>query len=154
VLILVLKKGDDDGPFGPKASKFGTTSPSGGTGSISRLTGKAALLSWCMHMTEGYPGVNVENFTSSFKDGLALCAILHRFYPSLIDFDSLDPKDIKGNVETAFRVMEKKDIEVLMDVEDFLDEYDPEPFSMMTFLSQMYKKLQSEPEGNGYNDKR
>jgi len=140
----------DNAGFGPKASKFGPSGGGGGSGALSRLTGKAALLSWCMQMAEGYPGVEVENFTSSFRDGLAICAILHRFYPNEIDFKKLKSENIKENVETAFELMRKKNIEVLMDVEDFLDGYDPEPFSMMTFLSQLFKNLHDQPEGPGY----
>lgn len=48
------------------------------------LTGKKALLVWCQRAVEGYRQVRIENFSSSWRDGLAFCAILHRYYPALM----------------------------------------------------------------------
>lgn len=52
--------------------------------------------------------VHIEDMNKSFKDGLALCAIIHRYRPDLIDFHSLDPSDISGNNQLAFDVLEKE----------------------------------------------
>ncbi|KAB0407475.1 hypothetical protein E2I00_007647, partial [Balaenoptera physalus] len=56
-----------------------------------------SLLEWCQEVTAGYRGVRITNFTTSWRNGLAFCAILHRFYPDKIDFASLDPLNIKQN---------------------------------------------------------
>ena len=51
---------------------------------------------WCQRASQGYPGVDVCNMSSAWRDGLAFCAIIHRYRPDLIDFSKLDKKNIKG----------------------------------------------------------
>nr|XP_033792639.1 EH domain-binding protein 1 isoform X8 [Geotrypetes seraphini] len=56
-----------------------------------------SLLVWCKEVTKNYRGVKITNFTTSWRNGLAFCAILHHFRPDLIDFKFLNPQDIKEN---------------------------------------------------------
>lgn len=61
------------------------------------VSSSQSLLEWCQAVTAGYRGVRITNFTTSWRNGLAFCAILHRFYPDKIDYASLDPLNIKQN---------------------------------------------------------
>lgn len=42
------------------------------------------LLNWCQRQTHGYQGVDVTNLASSWRNGLALCALIHRQKPELM----------------------------------------------------------------------
>merc|ERR1712000_22521 len=97
-----------------------------------------ALLQWCKQCTEGYKGVSVTNFHYSWADGLAFCALIHAHRPELIPFDSLESKNKEKNIELAFSTATKLGIPQLLDVEDMLIVSKPEPFSIMTYLSQFY----------------
>ncbi|KAH8030988.1 hypothetical protein HPB51_012456 [Rhipicephalus microplus] len=59
------------------------------------------LLTWSQRMTEGYEGVRVTNLTTSWRNGMAFCALIHSYRPELIDMDSLSPHDISGNCKKA-----------------------------------------------------
>nr|KAF6462492.1 microtubule associated monooxygenase, calponin and LIM domain containing 1 [Molossus molossus] len=52
---------------------------------------KEELLRWCQEQTAGYPGVHVTNLSSSWADGLALCALVNRMRPGL-----LEPSELQG----------------------------------------------------------
>jgi hypothetical protein len=66
------------------------------------VKGSDALLLWCKRNTEGYQQVNVTDFTTSWMDGLAFCALIHKHKPQLIAFPILKKKDKDKNLELAF----------------------------------------------------
>ena len=59
------------------------------------VTGAAGLEVWCRRVTGGYAGVNIANMTESWRDGLAFCAIIHRFRPQLLQYNNLKAGQVK-----------------------------------------------------------
>ncbi len=67
---------------------------------------KETILNWCIEKTQGYENVQVSNFSSSWNNGMAFCALVHHFCPDAFDFKVLNPKNRKANFELAFKVAE------------------------------------------------
>uniref|UniRef100_A0A3Q3CVF8 F-actin monooxygenase n=1 Tax=Haplochromis burtoni TaxID=8153 RepID=A0A3Q3CVF8_HAPBU len=99
------------------------------------------LLNWCQRQTEGYRNVNVTDLTMSWKSGLALCALIHRYRPDLIDFDSLDERDQEKNNQLAFDVAEREfGISPCMTGKEMSSVVEPDKLSMVMYLSHFYSK--------------
>uniref|UniRef100_A0A8C4UUS4 F-actin monooxygenase n=1 Tax=Falco tinnunculus TaxID=100819 RepID=A0A8C4UUS4_FALTI len=98
------------------------------------------LLNWCQRQTDGYAGVNVTDLTMSWKSGLALCAIIHRYRPDLIDFDSLDEHNVEKNNQLAFDIAEKEfGISPIMTGKEMASVGEPDKLSMVMYLTQFYE---------------
>lgn len=65
-----------------------------------------ALLKWCQNKTVGYRNIDITNFSSSWNDGLAFCAILHSYLKEKIPYDTLGPHDKRRNFTIAFQAAE------------------------------------------------
>ncbi|XP_059811111.1 EH domain-binding protein 1-like isoform X2 [Hypanus sabinus] len=95
------------------------------------------LLDWCKEVTKSYPRLKITNFTTSWRNGLAFCAILHHFHPELIDYNSLDPQDIKANNRKAFDGLAGLGISRLLEPEDMVLLAIPDKLIVMTYLCQI-----------------
>ncbi|KAK0168995.1 hypothetical protein PV327_002749 [Microctonus hyperodae] len=104
---------------------------------LKEITPGQDLLEWCKEVTRNYSGVKVTNLTTSWRNGMAFCSIIHHFRPDLIDIESLLPHDVKGNCKKAFdagealgipRVIEPADMDILTV---------PDKLAVMTYLYQL-----------------
>lgn len=106
---------------------------------VEGLTAKEGLLLWCQRKTMDYNDVDVRNFTSSWTDGLAFCALLHRYRPDLLDYHKLDKTDHRGNMKLVFDLAEEHiGISKLIEVEDVCDVSRPDERSLMTYVAQYF----------------
>ncbi|XP_072519850.1 smoothelin-like 1 [Salminus brasiliensis] len=104
---------------------------------------KQKILHWCSNKTRDYEGISIENFSSSWSDGLAFCALVHRFFPSAFDFSSLKASEREKNFTLAFSTAETlADCCPLLDVSDMLLMGNkPDPFSVFTYVQSLCQHL-------------
>ncbi|VEN57266.1 unnamed protein product [Callosobruchus maculatus] len=89
--------------------------------------------------------VQLDNFSSSWADGLAFCALIHHFLPDAFDYHQLTPKDRRHNFELAFKVAdEKADIFPLLDVDDMMATRKPDWKCVFTYVQSIYRRFKDE----------
>nr|XP_055069972.1 F-actin-monooxygenase MICAL2 isoform X8 [Misgurnus anguillicaudatus] len=104
------------------------------------------LLTWCQKQTDGYRGVDVTDLTSCWSSGLALCALIHRFRPQLIDYDSLSEQDCAKNLQLAFDVAEREfGIKPFITGKELTSGQEPDKTSMSAYLSKFYELFRGTP---------
>ncbi|XP_018373160.1 PREDICTED: protein-methionine sulfoxide oxidase MICAL2-like isoform X2 [Trachymyrmex cornetzi] len=103
------------------------------------------LLRWLQKQVALYDKVHIEDIGASFKDGLAICAIIHRYRPDLIDFYSLNAKDVVKNNQLAFDILEKElNIPPIMTEEEMVQCDVPDTLAMFSYLTQIYEVFRGE----------
>lgn len=114
------------------------------------LTAKEGLLLWARKKTSGYRDIDppgIHNFTRDWVNGLAFCALIHKHFPALIDYNSLDKSNGASNLELAFSVAEKLGIPRLIDVEDVLVDK-PDERSIMTQVAEYFHRFAQQDAKN------
>eukprot|EP00123_Amoebidium_parasiticum_P016583 comp23507_c0_seq2/m.39399 comp23507_c0_seq2/g.39399 ORF comp23507_c0_seq2/g.39399 comp23507_c0_seq2/m.39399 type:complete len:874 (-) comp23507_c0_seq2:338-2959(-) len=107
--------------------------------SVEEMSAKEGLLLWCQRKTAGYPHCTVSNFHTSFQDGNAFCALIHRHRPDLLNYDEVIKKDKKERLNTAFKVAEEHlGIPQMLDADDMLNTTRPDERSVMTYVAAYY----------------
>uniref|UniRef100_A0A7N8XZU2 F-actin monooxygenase n=1 Tax=Mastacembelus armatus TaxID=205130 RepID=A0A7N8XZU2_9TELE len=110
---------------------------------------KSRLLTWCQKQTQGYRGVHVTNLTSSWRNGLALCALIHHQMPELIDYESLNEEDVAENNQLAFDVAEREfGIQPVTTGKEMAAEAEPDKLLMVLYLSKFYEAFRNSPVNN------
>ncbi|XP_059402782.1 F-actin-monooxygenase mical2b-like isoform X3 [Carassius carassius] len=105
------------------------------------------LLQWCQKQTQGYRGVDVTDLTTSWRSGLALCALIHRQRPDLIDFDSLNEADCAKNNQLAFDVAEREfGIQPVTTGKEMNAKQGPDKLIMVLYLSKFHEMFRNSPQ--------
>ncbi|KAI4533191.1 hypothetical protein MJG53_014978 [Ovis ammon polii x Ovis aries] len=104
---------------------------------------KQILLEWCRSKTLGYQHVDLQNFSSSWSDGMAFCALVHSFFPDAFDYNALSPTQRRQNFELAFTMAENlANCERLIEVEDMMVMgRKPDPMCVFTYVQSLYNHL-------------
>uniref|UniRef100_A0A8C7NC65 Cytospin-A n=1 Tax=Oncorhynchus kisutch TaxID=8019 RepID=A0A8C7NC65_ONCKI len=102
-----------------------------------------ALLKWCQKKTEGYQNIDITNFSSSWNDGLAFCAVLHTYLPAHIPYLELSSQDKKENFTLAFQAAESVGIKSTLDIGEMVYTERPDWQSVMTYVTAIYKYFET-----------
>ncbi|CAJ1070486.1 smoothelin [Xyrichtys novacula] len=103
---------------------------------------KQMLLDWCRAKTEPYEGVDIQNFSSSWKDGIAFCALVHRFFPDAFEYSILNPNKPRENFVLAFSTAERlAGCPPLLDADDLVRMKEPDWKCVYTYIQEFYRSL-------------
>uniref|UniRef100_A0A8B9CE63 Sperm antigen with calponin homology and coiled-coil domains 1 n=1 Tax=Anser brachyrhynchus TaxID=132585 RepID=A0A8B9CE63_9AVES len=102
-----------------------------------------ALLKWCQKKTEGYQNIDITNFSSSWSDGLAFCALLHTYLPAHIPYQELNSQDKKRNLLLAFQAAESVGIKPSLELSEMMYTDRPDWQSVMQYVVQIYKYFET-----------
>ncbi|MGH0151989.1 UNVERIFIED_CONTAM: hypothetical protein FKN15_026075 [Acipenser sinensis] len=101
--------------------------------------------------------IDITNFSSSWNDGLAFCAILHTYLPAHIPYQELNNQDKASTAQThcaqtpafrrnftlAFQAAESVGIKSTLDINEMVRTERPDWQSVMTYLTAIYKYFET-----------
>lgn len=102
-----------------------------------------ALLKWCKNKTIRYRDIDITNFSSSWNDGMAFCAILHTYLPESIPYETLKPDDKKRNFTIAFKAAESVGILTTLDLNEMLAQERPDWHKIMAYVTSIYSHFET-----------
>ncbi|XP_029902771.1 cytospin-A-like [Myripristis murdjan] len=132
------KKQDED-------QKSDSIRPQDGFSALLRRHGgsrRNSLLRWCQTRTQGYEKIEITNFSSSWEDGLAFCAVYHTYLPNSIPYSSLNPTDKKENLDLAFQTGESVGITATLTVEEMLKAGGPDWQRVLGYVESMFRHFE------------
>jgi len=113
--------------------------------SLQTKKGKEEVLKWCQDVTKGYKNVKITDFTTSFKDGYAFCAIMHKFNPELIDLNTLNPNNPEDNLDYALdTAVDKFQVATDLTAKDFIIEDTGKMKEVYKVICALFKKFNTE----------
>merc|ERR1711874_21776 len=102
---------------------------------------KEGLLRWVQRSTTRYKNVNVQNFDSSWRDGLAFCALIDYYRSDRLDYSKLSKDNPRENLNLAFDIAEKHlNIPKMLKAEDVLTTANKR--KIMTYVTALYHVFQ------------
>ncbi|XP_024914952.1 cytospin-A-like [Cynoglossus semilaevis] len=101
-----------------------------------------SMLRWCQSRTQGYKNIDITNFSSSWADGLAFCAVFHTYLPSHIPYSSLTPDNKRDNLSLAFKTGETVGITPTLTVEEMLKAGGPDWQRVLGYVESMYRHFE------------
>jgi len=102
-----------------------------------------ALLKWCQSKTTGYIDVDITNFSSSWNDGMAFCALLHTYMPDRIPYGSLKANEKRRNFTIAFEAAEAVGIQNCLNLTEMVSIERPDWQQVMTYVTNIYKHFET-----------
>ncbi|XP_007908456.2 uncharacterized protein LOC103189761, partial [Callorhinchus milii] len=100
-----------------------------------KVSARKALLLWAQDKAKKV-GIEIHNFNTSWRSGLAFLAIIRALQPGLVDMEKLRNRTNRENLEEAFRIAEQHfNIARLLEAQD-VDVVNPDEKSIITYVSQ------------------
>ncbi|KAL6095767.1 uncharacterized protein ACO6RY_09620 [Pungitius sinensis] len=101
-----------------------------------------SLLRWCQSRTRSYKNIDITNFSSSWDDGLAFCAVYHTYLPTLIPYDALSPADQRENLDLAFKTGESVGIVATLTAEEMLKANGPDWQQVLGYVESIFRHFE------------
>lgn len=116
--------------------------PSGGSGIKMMSPQMEAILIWCQCRVRDY-NVKIENFTSSWANGMAFCALIHYFFPQAFDFSKIEATNRRQNYDIAFKTGERyagiPDFLTADDMEAMVADQRLDPKMIFSYVQEVYR---------------
>uniref|UniRef100_G3RAC4 Cytospin-A n=1 Tax=Gorilla gorilla gorilla TaxID=9595 RepID=G3RAC4_GORGO len=91
----------------------------------------------------GLDNIDITNFSSSWNDGLAFCALLHTYLPAHIPYQELNSQDKRRNFMLAFQAAESVGIKSTLDINEMVRTERPDWQNVMLYVTAIYKYFET-----------